>query len=266
MALRRSSSSINVYARFADNEELSDITICYGGKEFRAHKFVLIAHSDYFKAFLTGHFQEAGKSKVRLESINNDEGHTWTGQEEEFLTLMLRSLYDKDMLDQHIDAIFTPVDKAESAVGLYLVADMYQVSVLKLAMVEKLVDIVTIMPWDKNGIDKVVHEFSTVAASDLRPFNDKLVKEMRSGMFLVVIGLESFRALLKRDADLAIMCMERVVKNAHMFGTGYDHPRMCAICGYVITCRENGFNAAKCNGCGKSNSYGRWTYELPSSI
>lgn len=53
-------------AKFTFSEELSDVTIRVGGKELKAHKFVLAARSKPFKAMLYGNMAEATSGIVTV--------------------------------------------------------------------------------------------------------------------------------------------------------------------------------------------------------
>ena len=47
--------------------ELCDIVITVGGRDFNAHKSFLAASSDYFEAMLTSGFTESAKNKIEIE-------------------------------------------------------------------------------------------------------------------------------------------------------------------------------------------------------
>ena len=46
------------FRQLYENEQLFDVTLCVGGKEFRGHKSLLAASSDYFRAMFTTELAE----------------------------------------------------------------------------------------------------------------------------------------------------------------------------------------------------------------
>ena len=50
------------FRQLYENEQLFDVTLCVGGKEFRGHKSLLAASSDYFRAMFTTELAEKDKN------------------------------------------------------------------------------------------------------------------------------------------------------------------------------------------------------------
>lgn len=55
-----------------DNEEFLDITLIAEGQKFRAHKVVLAACSDYFRAMFTGNMLESRQNEIALNGVSAD--------------------------------------------------------------------------------------------------------------------------------------------------------------------------------------------------
>lgn len=58
------------FVRLLDSGEFSDITIEASGVEFKAHKAILIARSEYFRAMLTHNTIEANTGQVKVSDID----------------------------------------------------------------------------------------------------------------------------------------------------------------------------------------------------
>ncbi|KAF2220526.1 BTB/POZ protein, partial [Elsinoe ampelina] len=45
----------------------SDVTICFGDRQFYAHKVILASRSEYFKSMFTNAFKESNQRTITLE-------------------------------------------------------------------------------------------------------------------------------------------------------------------------------------------------------
>ena len=58
------------------NRELCDVELIVGEKHFYAHKLILAAHSNYFKAMFTGSLQESTRNEITLKEVDPSDVET----------------------------------------------------------------------------------------------------------------------------------------------------------------------------------------------
>ncbi|KAF7189452.1 Kelch-like protein diablo [Pseudocercospora fuligena] len=90
---------------------LSDVIICFAGRQVHAHKVILSMASDYFKAAFTGRFQEAHSKELMLY-----------GDDPDAVEWMLQWIYDID-LSKSSDS---PWENFKLYSGLWAVSGKYQ--------------------------------------------------------------------------------------------------------------------------------------------
>ena len=65
--LRYSETLLQGISNLKDQNELCDVTIKIGGRVFHAHKAILAATSDYFRAMFTSGFKETNEREIKIE-------------------------------------------------------------------------------------------------------------------------------------------------------------------------------------------------------
>ncbi|KAM0718324.1 hypothetical protein Q7P37_006656 [Cladosporium fusiforme] len=111
---------------YFNNPELSDLKIELTDRTIHAHKVILCNNSDYFKVLLNGRFMESTHKEVKLHEDNPDA-----------MVAMFRAMYGLPYLSRDIEEGLSNEDLLEHA-QVYIVADKYQLPVLKRLVVSNL--------------------------------------------------------------------------------------------------------------------------------
>lgn len=100
-------------AHLLDNEALSDVTFVVGEEEIPAHRVILFAQCQYFRALFAGNFQEAQKQDLRIEIKNCSK---------KVFMAVLRFLYTDELWAPHTVA---------QCLEMLTVVDLYGIKVLR---------------------------------------------------------------------------------------------------------------------------------------
>ncbi|XP_063386222.1 kelch-like protein 38 [Cydia fagiglandana] len=134
-------------SKLYEDKDFTDFYLCAGDGKIAVHKNFLVAHSDVFKAMLSGPWKEAEEGKVNMEGVTINvlerlksymyKGDVFFDDDEEIQTLLLLARYYliEDLQKQCIRILAETV-KPEKLFSLIEFACQHQIPELPFAMLQ----------------------------------------------------------------------------------------------------------------------------------
>ncbi|PSK42698.1 BTB/POZ and MATH domain-containing protein 6 [Elsinoe australis] len=242
LAFKELKSWADRFSSFSDDETLSDITILHEGGKFYAHKIVLAARSDYFKALFTDGFKESTEQTIELREDNT-----------EALVTMLKFCYHKNILPDLGEEIEDHVEKTKQ---IFIVAEKYLVDGLKRAAIDVILKPFT-RHWNQEHVYRALIALLKLEPELLRPFYGIIGESITDVNFLSIFCQPVYNDLLLQHPPLI------AAANSKIFDMKDDmsHAWRCSECDYFWISRKKNSREEPpftCPACDEDESMREW--------